>query len=285
MKTKYKVLKSDLKSPFEGFQYEIGKEYFCENFDDNELIDCSRGFYATDLEGLTYSYEPDRKVFECEVSGKEVLFNIYKQRFEKIILIKEIPTPKIKKMVSAYDKTGTHGYFLEKALFPFNPLSKNRMRIPRKEKELLKELASVRASVWDSVGASVRDSVRASVWDSVGASVRDSVWDSVGDSVRASVWDSVGASVWASVGASVRDSVWDSVGASVWASVRDSVWAYISSIFPNVKKWEYVDHTEGINPFQPCIELWNAGLVPSFDGKIWRLHTGNDAKIIFEWEK
>jgi len=31
--------------------------------------------------------------------------------------------------------------------------------------------------------------------------------------------------------------------------------------------------------------LWNDGLVPSNDGKTWRLHTGKDAKIIYELEK
>jgi hypothetical protein len=83
------------------------------------------------------------------------------------------------------------------------------------------------ASVWASVGDSVRDSVGASVRASVGASVGASVRDSVGDSVRASVWDSVGASVGASVWDSVRDSVRASVGASVWDSVRDSVGASV----------------------------------------------------------
>ena len=69
---------------------------------------------------------------------------------------------------------------------------------------ILKKRASVRDSVWASVRASVGDSV----WDSVGASVWDSVRASVGDSVWASVGASVRASVWASVGASVRDSVY-----------------------------------------------------------------------------
>ena len=81
---------------------------------------------------------------------------------------------------------------------------------------------------------------------------------------------------------SVRDSVRDSVGDSVWASVRDSVWAYISSLFPNIKKWEYIDHAEGVNPFQAGIDLWNMGLVPTFDGKIWRLHKGKRAEIVLE---
>jgi len=88
-------------------------------------------------------------------------------------------------------------------------------------------------------------------WASVWASVKDSVW--------ASVWDSVGASAWASVEASVRD--------SVWASVR----AYISSFFKIKYKYD----------FSSCVKLWDKGIVPSFDGKIWRLH-GKDGKILKE---
>ena len=104
---------------------------------------------------------------------------------------------------------------------------------------------------WASVGASVGASVRASVRASVGASVGDSVWASDGDSV------------WASVG----DSVW----ASVWASVR----AYYSTFF-NIN----YNHD-----FSSCVELWDRGLVPSFDGKTWRLHSGKKAEIVYEWVK
>ena len=90
-------------------------------------------------------------------------------------------------------------------------------------------------------------------------------------------WASVGASVWASVWASVRASfmasVGDAVWASVWASVMDSVWAYIGSFFDIDYKFD----------FSSAVKLWEAGLVPSFDGKVWRLHTGKDAKIIYEW--
>ncbi len=105
--------------------------------------------------------------------------------------------------------------------------------------------------VWASVSASVWASVRASVWDSVGASVGASVW--------ASVWDSVGASIWASV--------WDSVGASVWA--------YFSSFFA-------IDYE---HDFSSAVKLWEAGLVPSFDGRTWRLHSGEKADIVYEWKK
>jgi hypothetical protein len=103
------------------------------------------------------------------------------------------------------------------------------------------------------------------------ASVWDSVWDSVGDSVGASVW------------ASVRDSVWASVGDSVEASVGASVWAYTGSFFKlSRKSWKYTSKikTKGY-PFEPAVELWKMGLVPSFDGTTWRLHGGKDAKALF----
>ena len=95
-------------------------------------------------------------------------------------------------------------------------------------------------------------------------------WASVRSSVRASVWDSV----WHSVGDSVWNSVWDSVRASVRASVWDSVRAYTSSFFD----FEYK------HDFSPAIKLWESGLLPSFDGDTWRLHSGEDAHVVYEWK-
>jgi len=149
-------------------------------------------------------------------------------------------------------------------------------KVGKREIDLLKEWDSVGYSVRDSVGDSVGDSVRYSVWDSVWDSVRDSVGYSVRDSVRDSVWDSVGYSVWDSVGYSV----WDSVG----YSVGDSVGAYISSFF-QLDQWKGIEHEKGVNPFQSGIDLWEAGFVPSFDGDLYRLHSGKDAKVVYEISK
>jgi hypothetical protein len=115
--------------------------------------------------------------------------------------------------------------------------------------------------------ASVWASVRASVWGSVVASVGESVWDSV--------WDSAWDSVWASVGASVGASAWD----SVWASV----WAYAGTFF-NIPRsgWTYTKNIPEGYPFQPAVALWELGLVPSFDGKTWRLHGGPDGRVLWE---
>jgi len=66
----------------------------------------------------------------------------------------------------------------------------------------------------------------------------------------------------------VGASVWDLVGASVW----DLVGAYAST-FVDIK---YNHDFTSIN------KLWERGIVPSYDGKIWRLHTGMKADIIMQ---
>lgn len=121
-------------------------------------------------------------------------------------------------------------------------------KITAKHKKLLRD--------WDSV------------WDLAWASVGDSVEDSVGDSVRASVWNLPWNLVWGLVG----DSVLDSVG--------DTVWAYSGSFF-HIRKWKHIKHKSGVYPYQSCVDLWNMGLVPSFDGSVWRLHGGTKADVLF----
>ena len=69
--------------------------------------------------------------------------------------------------------------------------------------------------------------------------------------------------------------------ASVWDSVRVSVGAYIGSMFP-IKEWKYIKHKRGEYPYQPVVDLWKRGLVPSFDGTTWRLHSGEKAEIMWE---
>jgi hypothetical protein len=293
----YKVLNKDMVSPYQDMPYEIGVEYHCKDFDTSEK-ECSRGYYATTLEGLSYAYRTDKRVFECECWGNEKRFDIYKHRFEYIKLIREVSQDELYELCKPLDKE--LGYNLSMVIKPVNPLLLPKKRLTQKHKDLLKEWDSVVASIGSFVG----DSVWASVWDSIGSfigsfvgdSVRDSVvasigsfvGDSVGASVWASVWDSIGSSVWApvidSVRAPVGDSVWASVVVPVGDSVGASVWAYISSVFPNITKWEYVDHEEGINPFQSCIDLWNDGFIPSFDGRTWRLHQGKKAEVVYEME-
>jgi len=174
---------------------------------------------------------------------------------------------------------------------PFDDL--DRKRVSKRDIDALQEMkrvvgsvmASVRASVMESVWVSVRASFRASVGYSVGVSVSDSVWESVGYSVGGSVRDSVWASVRDSFRASVGYSVWGSVSDSVWASVRDSfrasVYVYISS-FVRCDDWKHIKHDPGENPFKPIADMWERGIVPSYDGTTWRLHGGKEVKVLYE---
>ena len=259
---KYKILREingKILSPYKGFEYKIGKEYVCENFDDNPKNDCSRGFYATDIKGLLYRNlsRRDEHVYEAEVSGRSVNAGFAKTRYEKQTIIRKMHIEEIKALclMENYDFDVYH------ALFPVNPCDIEFGKITDADILNLKK--------WDSVRDSVEDSVRTSVRDSVEDSVKTSVEDSIRDSVRASIKDSI------------KDSVWGSVRTSVWASV----WAYISSLFPNIKKWNYIEHKEGENPFQSGIDLWHRGLIPFFDGNYWRLYSAKDRKIVFTISK
>ena len=230
MKTLYKVLNKDKTSPSQGFKYHLGKTYHCPQFDESP-IECSSGFYATDIDGLPYTYNIHKSVYRCNVWGKEKEIDQFKRRYEYIKLLDKVSKKELISLAKGFEKKA--GYKLSEVINPHNPLNKI-AKPTKKDIELLRK------------------------WDSVGASVGASVWDSVRDSVRDSVW------------ASVRDSV----GASVWG--------YVGSFFPNIKKWKYIKHKKGQYPYQCCIDLWKQGLVPSFDGKVWRLHGGINADVLYE---
>lgn len=77
---------------------------------------------------------------------------------------------------------------------------------------------------------------------------------------------------------------WASVWDSVWDSVGDSVGAYAGSFFRFPRKaWKHTERIKGSDyPFQSAVTLWNKGLVPSFDGKLWRLHGGKGGGILWK---
>jgi hypothetical protein len=264
----YKVLKFNLVSPFESMQYELGKEYVCDNFDDDVTNDCSRGLYATPtIEGCLYANLANGKVVvECEGAGKCVDFDRFKIRWEKLTPVRVLSEEEIRAL--ARRESAVRGYNIEEALFPIDPFKIKPPEITDEHISLLKN--------WVPVRDSVREPEKHSVWEVV--------VDLVGPSVSVSVRDLVGDLAYCLVKTSVWDLVRPSVGVSIEASVRGSIWAYISSLFPAITTWKYIAHDEGVNPFQPAIDLWKQGLVPSFDGKMWRLHGGEEAKILYEME-
>ena len=240
-----KVLDKNLCPPIQGGEpYEIGVWQHCENFDtsDNE---CAPGFYVIPVSELIHYHRPwlGTKVLPAEIKGSSRIFTAAKQRYEYMKLDNPLSDEEIKKLCKEIEPE--LGYKLSEALNPVNPLLLPKTAVTDKDIKLLRQ------------------------------------WDSVCDSVWNSVWNSVCDSVWSSVGESVWSSVKNSVGYSVWNSVRNSVWAYIGSLFPSIGKWEYKNHEHSQYPFQSAVNLWYRGLVPSFDGKIWRLHSGEKAEIVW----
>jgi len=164
------------------------------------------------------------------------------------------------------------GWKYSEVINPIHPFKIKPPKINESHIDLLKQWDLVWDS-WDSVWRSIKNSAEPSVEDKIWSSVGSVVWDTIRDTVRDSIWRSAKTS---SVGRMERNLVRDTVKASVWS--------YIGSMFPNIKKWEYVDHKLGEYPFQSAVDLWKQGLVPSFDGSIWRLHGGKKAKILWEGE-
>jgi hypothetical protein len=250
-----------------------GKVYWKAGLDSHEnILDLGKG----DKDLIDNKMPPDNTFARIEIIPQDGDYLNVRQKWSYIIDERLVPsflnnTHEImcRKALKEWMKQ-VYTFNINEAKKPINPFKIVPPKIGKKQLRLLSRWASVRASVGDSVRASVGASVRASVWDSV--------WDSVWASVRASVWASVGDSVRASVGDSVRASVWDSVG------------AYNGSLFP-IKEWEYVDYTKtdlfkiGKYPFQPCVDLWKMGLVPSYNGEVWRLHGGKNAEILWEDDK
>jgi hypothetical protein len=137
----------------------------------------------------------------------------------------------------------------EEARNPINPL-------PRKRKPTKQDI-----ELWTSAWTLMGDSAGACVWDLIEMSI--------GEGMRISVTSSV----WGLAGNSVQALLENSVGDWARSLAAFSVGAYIGSLF-NI--WD------GRYKFQPVVDLWKRGFVPSFDGTTWRLHSGKKAEIVYE---
>ena len=98
--------------------------------------------------------------------------------------------------------------------------------------------------------------------------------------------------VWNAVGQQVEFKIIHSGGKTQFerrSSALAAIWAYLGSFF-NIPRDQWKG-TEGITatgyPYQPLVDLWDQGLVPSCTGGgtvpyIWRLHGGPDAGALWE---
>ena len=193
-----------------------------------------------------------------KVRGIPVCGDIEKWGFLKLEVLDEV-----------FDLDTLFGWKYSEAIAPINPLTGEVKKPTELDIENLVKWASIEGSIWASIRTGVGGSIGTNIENSIWSSIRTSVGDSARTSIENSMWASVGGSVWA----------------NIWISVGDSIWAYIGSLFPNITAWGYANHKLGGYPFQPAVDLWRRGFVPSHDGKTWYLHSGKTAKIVYKEAK
>lgn len=159
-----------------------------------------------------------------------------------------------------------------------NPFEIEPPEITDKHISLLKKWNSYRASIKNSIYnsnvASIWESTEYRIWKSIGGSIRDSIWASISEIIDDSYYE-YGRDFYKN---SVRISIYNFITSYAIYSVR----AYAGSYFILTKEsWEYMRKRRITKyPYQSVVDLWEMGLVPSFDGKKWRLHSKNG----IEWE-
>ncbi len=211
----------------------------------------------------------------------------------------------------ARQKSKKLGYNLEEAIYPVNPLLLPQNDVNEQDIENLRKWSkistlaqdityytilkdplwytpyiyvaqSIEKSLWEPLRESIYPSVLAAIKESVTNSVRKSVRNSVDESAYAYIVESIVEYAAESVREYIDGAVKPDTKGYVRDSIFDSIYAYHGSMFFDIKKWKCVDHEEDGYPLQPAVNLWYRGFIPSFDGKVWRLHSGKDAKIVYE---
>ena len=241
----YKLTRPDGYDFYSGtinYREAIGTIIRVTDFDPPQRGSCGKGLHAS------------KKPNDCFVGAKIPCAAFKVQGIGRIAGDKQKTRYKaIKVLEELHDLDSLFCWKYSEATKPIHPFRLTPPEITETHIKLVTQWASVRASVRDSVREFVEASVGASVREFVGASVRDSMEESVRNSVRDSVRD----------------------------SVEESVEAYIGSLFPNIKKWKYINHKKGEYPFQSAVDLWKQGLLVSFDGTKYRLHGGEKADILW----
>tara|TARA_Y100000034_G_C6815833_1_gene367020 strand:- start:290 stop:1057 length:768 start_codon:yes stop_codon:yes gene_type:complete len=247
----YKVLLNDMKSPWQKMQYQIGKSYTCSDFDTNWMNECSKGFYATEIEGLPDTYYDDgsRVIYECNVSGKKVEINQYKKRYEVIELTRKMEKEEI---ISEAKKIELDlGYNLSEILYPVNP-GKTEPAGRNDLEDLFHrwiELQRRNKSMGRNIGADL---------DYYDGNASKPVINCIFFATDTEIEHDEGK--------------------------YPFVYAYISSLFPSIKKWRGIEHKEGENPYQSGIDLWRSGYIPTKDrtSRKWQLRKGKDYSVVLE---
>ena len=247
MKKLYKtfvVYKDRLFSPFQNYEYGkmndiLGKKFCCEDFDESDE-ECSRGFYATDIDGLVYHYINSAKevVFEVEMSGKFKEFDQFKRRYEKMKIIRKIEKDMLQNIVKATSKTMDFNYY--EAIFPIN----------FKEQELAPFDSYIEKSLWEW------DKLYKKMWPYIDGNAFKAL-----SKKNKAYFDLTYQRIWSVI----YERLLDKVGSSKIESLVNITYSYTASLFYS-KEYKY----------KCIINLLNSGYLPIHNYKSWILYTGKE---------
>ena len=153
----------------------------------------------------------------------------------------------------------------------FNPLKDKSFddEITPEILDLLKEWKNVyRTVLCDNTGKYNSDIITEIIKDSVGSEVyylcRTSVYRTSRYMVSNQVWDTL----------QIITKLTDNTYAGDYFDdlTEANADAFLSSFF-SLERWGDIKSEPYENPFSSCIKLWELGLVPSFDGRRWRLNS------------
>ena len=167
------------------------------------------------------------------------------------------------------------GWKYSEAINPIEPLGQKH-NVIQEDIDLLMSWVSLYKSYTVSIDISVAETIK----KQIGSNVAHLIWDTL----VASTADKTASRIWKELdGRTLYDVPMDSpVKRDFIFSFEALCYGYMGSLFPSIPKWKNIKHVKGEYPFQPAADLWRKGLIPSYYCKIWRLHSGKNAKVVYE---
>jgi len=256
----------------DGTDFYSGKINFAENIGKVVRIsDCDWSGYEEDdvifALGIKAAHNPN----DCLVGGRipcrafrvkgvqRIAGDKTKTHYQAVKVLEEIT-----------DLDSLFGWKYSEAMNPVNPFEIKPPKINDSHIGLLGQWALIQDLIWDLNEFSIKASILHTAVNVIDSSILYSLERIIYDEV------------WEPILRSVEAEAEDWIKVLLLNSIRYAVWAYIGSLFPNIKKWKYINHKPGVHPFQCAVTLWKQGLVPSFDGETWRLHGGEKARVLWE---
>jgi len=261
--TLYKVLGKNLRSPFQNFYYELNKKYHCKDFDRNPEHDCSRGFYATDFDGIMYSWRPHLAVFEVEVWGRKVEINEYKRRYSNIKIIKFIRKQELVSLANTWSSKVK--YKMNEVIEPINPIEIENDLTDKDLENFYKwiNLHSPSRDFQDKIEHAISNRYSYHIIEAAKASLSESIFNKILYPIRRMISDN-------NPDFSFRDEE---------LYLSDFLHTYLVSLFPRSSLLYFIRDYE-IDAIIAGMHLYRRGFVPSYSCGTWRLHRGPLAEIV-----